>query len=186
MIPVPAGAARSTRSVMGNRFEVGPSRIEGKGAFAIEPIKKGQLICRMEGEEISIPELKRRYKSGAERSCDPLQVRESRYLDLSEPYIFINHLCGPNAAIIRFNELVAVKDIAVGEEITYDYSLTDWPDYEAWDNYGDWFMECVCNSRLCRKKIEEWPFLPKHIQEKAIRLGVVQDYILRKFENHGK
>jgi len=85
------------KNVMENKFRIGESQIDGKGAFAIRPIKKGELICRMKGEEISISELKKRYETGRERFCDPLQVRESQYLGLFEPYVYINHSCESNA-----------------------------------------------------------------------------------------
>ena len=76
---------------MGKIFEVRKSRIDHNGLFATVPIRQGELICRMEGEEISIPELKRRYASGCERLTDPLQVREDRYIDLDEPFVYLNH-----------------------------------------------------------------------------------------------
>ena len=166
MTHVHAVQAKNIKSAMGNKFGIRESIIEGKGAFAIKPIKKGELICYMNGEEISVSELKRRYEKGEERLSDPLQAEEEMYIDLYEPYIYINHSCDPNAAVVKFNELISVRDIKVGQEITYDYSLTEWSNEESWQDYNDWFIECKCGSPSCRKRIGEFYLLPKNIQEK--------------------
>jgi len=171
-----------SKSVVENKFEINKSKIDGNGALALKPIKKGELICRMRGEEISISELKKRHEIGRERLCDPLQVRESRFLDLFEPYVYINHSCESNAAIVKFNELIAIKDIGIGEEITYDYSLTEWSNDKSRLGHDDWSMECNCKSPLCRGKIREFRFLPKNIQEKYVKQRLVQDHIIRKYK----
>ncbi len=167
---------------MKRKFVIKRSRINGKGAFAAVAIKKGETICRMAGEEISIAELQRRFESGEERSTDPLQVGASRYLDLDKPFVFINHSCDPNATIVDFNTLVAIRDIRIGEEITYDYSLTEWSDDRSWPGYDDWEMACACGSAACRKKIVEFRFLPKRLQKVFVQKKRVQDHILMKYK----
>ena len=168
---------------MKHTFEIKKSRIEGRGAFATQPIKKGELICRTQGDEMSISELQRKYKEGTERWTDPFQVRDLEYLDLDEPYVFINHSCDPNATVIGFNELIALKQIETGEEIIYDYSLTEWTDDKSWQGYDEWSMECRCGYSSCRKQINEFRFLPKDIQEKSVKLNLVQDHIFNKYKN---
>jgi uncharacterized protein len=181
------GSGKKFKKCHGNKFEVKESQIEGKGAFAIVPIKKSELICFMDGEEISVSELDERYKKGQERLSDPLQVDGKMYIDLFEPYVLINHSCDPNAVIIERNELIALRDIEIGEEITYDYSLTEWSDNDSWQDYGEWFMECKCGSPLCRKKIGEFYLLPEDLKVKYIELGYVRDFIMEKFKKyHGK
>lgn len=171
---------------MGDKFEIRKSQIDGKGVFGVKLIKKGELICCMNGEEISIPELKIKYEKGNERLSDLLRVGNKKYLDLYEPYIYVNHSCDPNATIVRFNELTAIKDIDAGQEITYDYSLTEWSDDESWRDYDEWFIECKCKSSSCRKQIREFRFLPKYIQEKCTKQRYVQDHIVRKYKRcHG-
>lgn len=164
-------------------FEIKESPIEGNGGFATRLITKGELICYMQGEEISVQELRKRYESGEERSTDPLQVDKAMYIDMEARYVSINHSCEPNATIIHKNELMALRDIQNREEILYDYSATDWPNDEYWDGYDAWVMPCRCGSHSCRKVITEWQYLPKEIQEKFIHGGMVQDYILEKYGN---
>ncbi len=168
-----------------NKFKVKKSSIEGMGCFTTEPIKKGESICNMKGEEISISELKKRYRLGREND-DPLQVEKTRYMDLKKPYIYINHSCNPNGVIIHRNELVAIKNIKIGEEITYDYSLTEWTDDKNWEGYNEWLMECNCKSPLCRKKIREFRFLPDKIQKKYINQNCIPDFIAKQYKKrHG-
>ena len=162
-------------------FEVKASPIEGNGGFATRLIKKGEQICLMQGEEISVQELRRRYEAGKERGTDPLQVDRAAYIDMEARYVSINHSCEPNAAVVHWNELVALRDIQRGEEILYDYSATDWPNDEYWGGYDAWVMSCRCGASSCRKLITEWQYLPKEVQENFIRGGMVQDYILKKY-----
>ncbi len=165
---------------MGLKFKIKKSKIEGKGAFAIKLIKKGELICRMKGEEVSSPELRKRVESGAEKRSDPLQIAHSKYLDLYEPYIFVNHSCDANAIIKNFNNLIALKNIKTGQEITFDYSLTEWSDRKFWS--GKWSMECSCKSSSCRKVVREFYLLPKNIQKKYVENQLVQNHIIRKYK----
>jgi len=69
----------------------------------------------------------------------------------------VNHSCEPNCGI-RVNEsgahnLVALRPIAVGEEITYDYAM---------GNYSiDFFpVQCRCGEPNCRGRITGWKDLP--------------------------
>mgnify|MGYP001576211116 CR=1 FL=1 len=166
---------------MDNKFIVKDSDINGKGVFAVSPIKNGDTICVMGGKELSIPELKIKYQCGEERLSDPLQISEKSYLDLDEPYIFFNHSCAPNATIIDKHKLVAIRAIEPDEEITYDYSFTEWSD-EDFDDYEEWFMECKCGTSYCRKVIGEFPILPKSLKNKLLKEKMVQDFIIRKFK----
>ena len=67
----------------------------------------------------------------------------------------VNHSCAPNAGL-RFGArgvfLVAIRDIAAGEEIAWDYSTTlqDSP----------WRMICQCRAPECRRVIGNFDALP--------------------------
>lgn len=167
---------------MEDKFTVKKSGIDGKGCFATSLIKKEEVICFMKGQLLSIPELIEKYEKGEERISDPLQVEERNYLDLDEPYIFFNHSCKPNAAVVKFNELIAIRDIKSGEEIVFDYSLTEWSEDADWEDYNDWIMDCNCKTLACRKKIREFRFLPSDIQDKSVLWGVIPDHIKIKYK----
>jgi len=168
---------------MDDKFDVHDSSIEGRGVFATALIRQGESICLMKGEPVSIAELDKRFKTGDERLTDPLQINITTYLDLDEPYVLINHSCEPNSAIRGENDLFAIKDICVGEEITFDYSLTEWPDDTDWLDYDEWSFNCNCGSKFCRKVIKKFDLLPFFLQTKVVQEGRVQDFIIKKFNN---
>jgi len=92
---------------------------------------------------------------------------------------FFNHSCEPNAGLVIKEKkifLKAIKNIKKGSEITWDYSTTM---YEA--EFPDkWEMDCVCGSKKCRQRIVDFKELPKKIQLRYIKAGVVPAYILAR------
>lgn len=172
---------------MNHPFEVRRSTIEGRGIFATLPIQKGEMICRFEGVQYRIPELKELYANGDERIDDPLQIDNDLYIDLDEPYIFSNHSCSPNAGMRDEAVLFALHDIGVGDEITYDYSTTEWTDDEAWGiNWTDiWRIPCACGSTECRKEIRSFAVLPREKKESYYRQGALMGYIARRIAKEG-
>jgi len=58
--------------------------------------------------------------------------------------LFINHSCRPNVGFAGNVVLVAMRDIAAGEELTTDYALFDDSDEQ---------MECRCGAPGCRRLI---------------------------------
>lgn len=171
-----AGAVMTLRAVVKN------SRIGGRGVFASHAFTRGARLCKMRGEPISITELESRFRQGGERiTCDPLAVGECEYISLWEPYLYINHSCEPNTGIVGKDTLVALRDIAHGEELTYDYSAVEWtpPEYTAYD-YSLWPMICNCGSRHCRKIITCFPYLPLETRLRYLKSGLIQDHIVRR------
>ncbi len=163
-------------------FAVKNSPLQGRGIFATHDIKKGQMICEFKGKEITIPELKKLYESGEERLDDPLQVAEEIYLDLDEPYIYFNHSCEPNAGMRGKGLLFAMKDIVPGEEITFDYSTSEWSNNEAWGIHwaSEWKMLCKCGAEKCRGEVREFCMLPPSTQNFYRAEGALMDFILKK------
>ena len=62
--------------------------------------------------------------------------------------------------------MIAICDIKKDEEIAYDYSST-WYDG----------FECKCSSRNCRGHIGDFSGIPKAVQKKYLRLGIIPDFI---------
>lgn len=108
--------------------DVKPSRIDGQGAYAAEPVPARRKIGEIRGESISVREGRRRAR-GRERIMI-VEVSETRAIDAThsaDPLRFTNHSCAPNAVLrIRQGrvEFYAMRDIAPGEEITVNYGET--------------------------------------------------------------
>jgi len=108
--------------------DVRTSRIDGRGAFAAEAMPARRKIGEIRGESVSVREARRRAKT-MERIMI-VEVSHTRAIDASgstDPLRFTNHSCQPNAVLrIRQGrvEFYAMRDIAVGEEITVNYGET--------------------------------------------------------------
>lgn len=143
-------------------FELRRSPIQGLGAFATEPIKKGTKIIEYTGERISNDEADRRYDdSRMKRHHTFLFTLSSRTIvdgnvDGNEAR-FINHSCDPNCeAIIDRSRIwiYAKRNIQPGEELVYDYQ------YEWYDDYTDEDVKmyvCHCGAKNCRGTILKKP-----------------------------
>ena len=116
----------------------------GWGVYARELVKKGELLMIWGGDLISrdkleeIPPEIRRYA---------IQVDDNLFLAsrTPQPEDYINHCCDPNAGLNSQNSLVALRDIEPGEEVCFDYAMSDGCSYDE--------FECACNSPLCRGRI---------------------------------
>lgn len=160
------------------------SKISGKGVFANIDIKKGEEFCKMEGELITIPELLKKFDSGEEVEDYPFQVDDLHYLDLNEPYMYLNHSCDPNLGIGDGETMFALKDIKEGDEVTFDYSTSEWSSDTGWgEEFTDpWDMKCSCSAENCRKIVTEFPQLPEEIKLKYKELGALPSFIIEKMK----
>lgn len=123
--------------------------IEGRGVFACQPIAKGEIVAVWGGDVVD--------RQGFEalkpyQQRQTAQVEEDFYLVSSKPGPgdFINHSCDPNAGLDGQIVIVAMRDIATGEEVTIDYAMCD-------GDPADTF-ECLCGSPRCRHTVtgDDW------------------------------
>jgi SET domain-containing protein len=127
--------------------DVKPSRIDGQGAFAAEPVPARRKIGEVRGEAISVREARRRAR-GCERIMI-VELSERRAIDASgsaDPLRFTNHSCRPNAVMrIRQGrvEFYAMRDIAPGEEITVNYGET----------HHEGRLRCRCGAPGCAGRL---------------------------------
>jgi len=114
------------------RVRVGTSYIAGQGLFAGQDIKQGTKIIRYIGEKITQEETERRLAVG---NVYIFGLNERYAIDGSthkNTARYINHSCDPNCHTEQFGDtiwIVAIRDIAAGEELTYnyEYSIDDEP-----------------------------------------------------------
>ena len=163
--PTSAGKSRAKAAAAGTAapkpnkyFELRRSKIQGRGAFATRPIKKGTRIIEYVGERISHPEADKRYDdSGMGRHHTFLfSVGRSMVIDAAvggNDARFINHSCAPNCEAIEDKKRIyieAIRDIAEGDELTYDYAYErDGTEDEEWEK----LYVCKCGAATCRGTI---------------------------------
>lgn len=156
---------------MSDRVSVAPCRF-GLGVFANAPILQGEEILRFTGPLIDLPAA----LALGDRECDPLQVGPQLYMAIGAPGVLVNHSCKPNAGIVDDSILIALRNIALGEEVFYDYSTTIDDD--------PWTFTCACGHDTCRGTIGEFRHLSDERREHYLRLRIVQTYIARQFTRH--
>ncbi len=135
--------------------QVRASPINGAGVFAACPIPKGTRIVEYTGEHITHEEADERYDEDAMEhphtylfTLDKKTVVDATVEGNEARYI--NHSCEPNCKAITEDGHIyiqALRDIAAGEELTYDYHL------EYHGRYRPEWREryaCHCGSPSCR------------------------------------
>lgn len=139
--------------------EIRQSQIGGKGLYAIKLIKKGNLVVVWGGTYVGAEEAKKAEEDGklVMQWDDNLFSVEDR--GEGSGY-FVNHSCEPNLYMQGVYALVAMRDIAKGEEITADYAI-----WEADEDYIS-IWECNCGSAKCRKKLTGKDWMLPELQER--------------------
>ena len=123
--------------------------IEGRGMFAVQPIAKDEIVTIWGGDVLPIAEFSKLAEYQKRQSA---QVEDGFYLVSSKPGPgdFINHSCDANAGIQGQIVIVAMRDIAVGEEVCIAYAMSD-------STPGEDF-ECSCAAANCRRTVtgDDW------------------------------
>ena len=102
---------------------VANSGISGKGVFTKKSFKKGQIILLLKGDLVQFI-----VKSKQDALVGPnwVGVGKNLWIDVKDGVVrYINHSCNPNMGIKGRVTFVALRAIKAGEEITFDYSITE-------------------------------------------------------------
>lgn len=131
--------------------EIKPSKQKGKGIFATEDIEPGEIVVSGKREKI----LKKRTKYS-------FQIAMNVHVQLDKLSRSINHSCDPNTGV-RNNlfggyDFIALRRIARGEEITWDYETTEFISIS--------IKKCLCRTEMCKKEIQGFLYQNEKIIEK--------------------
>lgn len=139
----------------GRRIQTRRSDVHGNGVFAVQDLAEGETLIEYKGELISWKEALRRHPH------DPAQPNHTFYFHIDDGRVidgnvkgnaarWINHSCEPNCEADEVDGRVyikALRNIAAGEELNYDYGLIiDEP-------YTPKLLSefpCWCGSEQCR------------------------------------
>jgi hypothetical protein len=135
-------------------YSIRRSPIHGRGGFALRRIPKGTRIDEYRGERISDEEATRRYEATMDYPFTYLfEVENGTVIDAlagGNSARFINHSCSPNCESVEDEGRIfieAIRDIAPGEELTYDYRLET---EERKTRRLQQLFACNCGSPRCR------------------------------------
>jgi len=153
---------------MKDGFELRKSSGRGEGVFATKSFKVGDIVMVGVIKEVL-----------NENHSHASQIGENEYVLHAGLISKVNHSCDPDCGI-RVNEtgahdFVAIRNISINEEITFDYAMR---------NYGvDYFpKQCICGSKRCRGRITGWKDLPDG--KKKEYEGFVAPYLLELDAEH--
>ncbi len=160
------------KSYLSPKLEAKPLPQKGYfGVFAREPVQAGELLVMWSGDLVTLAGLEQLPPLLQSRS---IQVEDALYLapHQTDPADFVNHSCNPNAGLSGQIGLVAMRDIQPGEEICYDYAMSDGSDYDEFD--------CQCGEAACRKRVTGSDWRLPQLQQRY--RGYFSPYIQRRID----
>jgi SET domain-containing protein len=134
------------------------SGIHGYGLVATREFKEGEFIADVDGVQLRRSEL--------ENDDYCLLITDDIFFDMVDQTRWINHSCDPNCEVDAdiaddgkvWARLCAIRDIAVGEELTYDYAFA-----------AQYAIPCRCGSTECRGLIIDPDEMPMVAQAAGAR-----------------
>jgi len=155
----------------------------GMGVFAKNIIKKGELVSVIGGHILTIENendlMNNDYVSdkwveiSENFSIGPIKKSEIPKMK----HVYINHSCNPNCGFKGQIFIIAMRDIQIGEEITFDYSMIIASNTKSKSYFK---MKCLCGSKNCRGIIDEEGWKIPELQKKY--KGYFQWYLEEKIK----
>lgn len=148
--------------------------INGYGVFAKEFIFEGELLCLWGGNIWTQAEFE---QLPYENRSHGLQVNEDLFQtygfnEEAEAADYVNHSCTPNAGLQGPITLVAMREIDPGEEICFDYAMSDGSPYDE--------FQCLCGTAHCRGTVTGNDWMIAELQERYE--GFFSPYIQMRIE----
>lgn len=161
------------KSVLSNKIEIRTNSLNGKGIFAKENIKKGEIVFIKGGHILTRDEI---FSTGVINSYFPISneyfLGATNKDEEDQIKLYQNHSCNPNVGLHGEITFIAMRDIEKDEELTVDYAFIDNEDYS---------FECTCGSNDCRKTITGFDWKIKELQDKYYEYFV--QYLKDKIDN---
>ncbi len=129
------------------------------------PIPKGTILFRVEGYETKVPS-KYSVQIGKDLHIDQRGARDATDRVRRFYWRYMNHGCDPSTSI-RDRQVIALREIAPLEGVTFDYNTTEWDMAEP--------FHCHCGSPLCVGKVQGAKHLTRAQRERLLPL--LPDYL---------
>lgn len=137
----------------------------GRAVFAQKNIRKGERVAVFDG-----PIYDDLFDGWTDDILNhAIQIGPALWRDSLGIARYLNHSCEPNCGIKNRIEIVAMRDIGRGEEVTWDYEMTE---KNPW-----WKMRCGCGTASCRKIIGNYKNMPRKVRAKY--RGYISDWLLK-------
>ncbi|TPX61837.1 histone-lysine N-methyltransferase [Powellomyces hirtus] len=152
----PSGQYCQNRKFQNRQYapiEIFETEKKGFGLRATAPIRAGSFVIEYCGEVITAPMFKKRtqeYDKDGVKHFYFMSLKSKEFIDAAKKgnmSRFMNHSCAPNCALHKWIVgdswrigMFALKDLDLGEELTFDYKF---------QRYGAKAQECFCGSANC-------------------------------------
>jgi hypothetical protein len=140
------------------------------GCFARRDLAAGTTVAGFGGHVVERAEFD---GLDEELRTHALQIDERLYMVSLPPFApadYVNHSCEPNCGIVGSCLLVTRRDVLAGEELCFDYAMSDTNDYDE--------FVCECGAESCRRLITGGDWKLPELQ--ARYAGFFSSYISRR------
>src|SRR5215471_12881306 len=162
-------------SYISPKAKVRKSRIHGRGLFATEAIRKGEVVAVKGGHIFDAEKLRQ-----VQKTLGPAEIQIGENLFIGPltrgqrkgSMIFSNHSCDPNIGVAGQIVFVAMRNIRAGEELTHDWATTDDDTYR---------LKCNCGAANCRRVITGKDWKRKDLQKRYRKY--MSQYLMDKIKS---
>jgi hypothetical protein len=138
------------QSWLSPRAECRPAGAKGLGIYAREDIPAGTTVVGFGGDVVDGAGLAALDEN---TRVHAIQVDDDLFLASNPPFDpadFANHSCDPNCGIVGSILLVTMRSVSAGEELCFDYAMSDADDYDE--------FSCRCGAPNCRGVVrgDDW------------------------------
>jgi len=148
----------------------------GRGLIAAETIEEGKVVEHLEGRVVA-------YKKIPERDVrNAFEIDDDRWMVPESDARYINHSCDPNCYISSKHDVVTVRKVLKGEELTIMYNEVTIDKYMTgstilprWDERRS--FNCRCGAPNCIGRIDRYVVpVPTDPNSRGVRMGIVEGY----------
>ena len=143
---------------------------KGTGVFATAPIAAGTTVAAFGGVAVDAEELR---ALGEDVTEHAIQIDDDLFLASTPPFDpadFVNHSCDPTCGLVGAVLLVTRRDVAAGDELCFDYAMSDSADYDE--------FACNCGTERCRGVVRGTDWQRPELQERYE--GWFSSYLARR------
>jgi hypothetical protein len=157
-----------------------PSHVDstpvGQGLVASENVAEGAVVERLEGRVVPYA------KIPDEQIRNAFEIDNDRWMVPQSDARRINHSCDPNCYISSKLDVITLRKVLKGEELTIMYNEVTLEKYMStgsalpkWDDRRS--FDCLCGAPKCLGRIDRYVIpVPSNPNSRGLRMGVVEGH----------
>jgi uncharacterized protein len=146
----------------------------GRGLIAADTIEQGKVVERLDGRAVSFKKIPERDIRNA------FEIDDDRWMLPESDARYLNHSCDPNCYITSKLDVMTLRKVLKGEELTIMYNEVTIEEYMSkgsvlpkWDDRRS--FDCMCDAPKCYGRIDRYVVVvPTDPNSRGVRMGVVE------------